>query len=704
MVVVACKGRTRRESPRALASRLRTRLPLRRRQGRDDSSFVYGTLLPHRSLLWNSGPHRLGVRGWLSVQVLFCESVSDASDSAEEYWQHAFQQRITFYDALVEQHRGATIPQDSLALVETELRAFQAQSAIFYKRVNALRPISRLSPELLSEIFHYLSLLEPAVPAEPEVLEDRETRRSLAPAKTWIKVTHVCSTFRQCALGDRSLWRATTTAFGPDWMRLLAERSQVPPLSVHIGTAAPVPPETRALLDRAQAVQVTRISDVDSFLKSRLALPEARSLRIHMTSKDQSKLWDATDGPELDIPHLADLHVYGLPTFDLDQPCITSSLTSLYIGSGSEDIIEFHIRSILDTLAKLPRLERLTFSGCELWADSEINPSSIPTPSLKHLHVDSAGLTSAAQLFDALDLPADVSVHLTGDAPYVTSDEVAWNYIEHALCKPAWADLSTLELLGLPENEPEMVRHAQAKDEGALVFSAWRLDEPGYVCISGQPTGDRCAQLRLGTTQNLRPKPDFHLHLNNYIGGRGANNTLKRAMTYFRAATDLRTLSVRPGILTDIKLDWLDILTKYPHLTAIRVDDEADFTRILEALHFVQEPLLARELTTISLPRYQGWRLYWSEHINMTNPANKKKRKRGERGALLASVLLQRAAAGAPLANIYLHPSQLQMPQMQDILDAITKGAKGQSELVQNARKVFQPAKMWDWEDWGRGL
>ncbi|KZV70429.1 hypothetical protein PENSPDRAFT_752619 [Peniophora sp. CONT] len=619
--------------------------------------------------------------------------------SVEQYWEHAFQPRVKFYDALVDQNRGTTTSRDSLEIVEKELRALQAQSAQFYTRVNAFRPISRLSPELLSLVFHYLSLIEPAVPAGPELLEEREFRRNLAPTKTWIKVTHVCSTFRQCALGDRLLWRTTTTAFGPEWMKLLVERSQAPPQSVHVGTGAPMLSELRSLLQQAHAVQITHLRPGDSLSKSTISLPEVRSLRIHMTDGYPDHHWD-TFNPVNTMPHLTDLHVHGLIDFDTTFPCITGGLVSLYIGNQSEPV-QHAVNDVLDALTRLPRLEDLTLTDCDLWADDDTSSRSISAPALKHLLVESETFADVAKLFDAIEFSAGVSVHLAGDAPYIASEADGWRSLEHALSKPVWADLHTLELMGIPEDQPEMLRTVQTEDEGSLLFSAWREDEPGYVCVTGQPTNDYNIQLRLGTTQELRPKPAFSVQLTNYIGGRNQDNALGKAVTYFRAATELRTLSLRPGLTMDIKLPWPDVFSQYPHLTAIRVDHEDDFNHLFEALYFAQEPLPVRELRTISWPYVSDGTHYWNEHVNWTNPENKKKKKRGERGALLANVLLQRAAADAPLTSICLDQSQL---QSEELWASLAKGAKGHPEFSQEARGIFKPVTVWNWDDWGRGL
>ncbi|KZV70428.1 hypothetical protein PENSPDRAFT_752618 [Peniophora sp. CONT] len=620
--------------------------------------------------------------------------------SAKEHWQRAFQPRVQLYRALVEKHRGTPVPYDSLALVEAELRALQAQSALLHQCINALRPVSRLSTELLSLIFHYLSLLEPTVPAEPEVLEDREMRRKLAPTKTWIKVTHVCQTFRNCALGDRSLWRATTTAFGPEWMRLLAERGQASPQSVHVGFGASVLSDMKSLLQQAHAVQITSLPSNETVSALTSALSEVRSLRIHIPDaiheENRRRLWKTYDTGG-DTPHLTELHIHGLMEFDVSSLRIPSVLTSLYLDFYFG--FEFHLNDLLDDIARLPHLECLTLRRFDLLSFQASR--TITLSALRYLCLYSELLASSVHLFDALEFSPAVRVHISAQGPTILGEPSGYKHLKHALSQSVWADLHTLEVLRLPEDKSEMTREAQIIDEG-LVFSAWRQDEPGYACVSG-PTYDRRTQLRLGTTQDLRPKPDFCLHLTDYIEDCvGQDNALIKVLAFFNTAPELHTLSMRPGAMGDVKIPWADTLLQHPRLTAIRVDNEVHFDGIFEALYFGQEPLLVRELKTVSLPRFSpDTDGFWREHVNWANPTNKKK-KSGERGALIANVLLQRAAAGVPLMNIYLDRSMLDRSHW--LWEALARGGKDHPEFMKQAQQIFKPAELWDWEEWGKGL
>ena len=60
-------------------------------------------------------------------------------------------------------------------------------------RRNVLVPISLLPPEILAQVFHLLVLEEPPFSGERNLLG-------------WIRVTHVCWSWRQVALDDLTLW------------------------------------------------------------------------------------------------------------------------------------------------------------------------------------------------------------------------------------------------------------------------------------------------------------------------------------------------------------------------------------------------------------------------------------------------------------------------------------------------------------------
>lgn len=223
-----------------------------------------------------------------------------------------------------------------------------------------------------------------------------------------------------------------------------------------------------------------------------------------------------------------------------------------------------------------------------------------------------------------------------------------------------------------------------------------------HVCVSLDSLRTSVvSSFDLGTTQSLRPKPNFSLQLDKFFDQHNPHDILNKLISLFRVATELRTLSVRPGEMTAVELSWLDILTHHPRLKSIRVDDETDFDHLFEALYFVQEPLPVRELRTVSLPRYKFWMDIWDEQVHWANPATTNEAVVGERGALLASVLLRRAAAGAPFTSMYLDQSPSQAHKLQL---ALARGGERHPGFLRMTQKIFKTVNVWKWEDWGRGL
>ncbi|KZV70430.1 hypothetical protein PENSPDRAFT_752620 [Peniophora sp. CONT] len=621
--------------------------------------------------------------------ALYLPSDSTRND-AEGYWSNAFSERVRLYDNLVERHRGLSTPEDTGTLVENELRALQTQLALFHRCLNSLRPVFRLPSEILLLILHHLSLLEPTVPAKPEILDDRESRRQRAPAKSWIKVTHVCFAFRQIALGDRSLWQATTTAFGSQWMKLLVERARVPPRSVHIGVKAPLLVDMKGLLRSANTVQITELPLGESLMQSTIELPEARSLRVH--GSHPSSRWQHFQ-PLNDMPRLTDLYVYGVNDFDLKEPCIINSLTSLYVGSYTS--IPHKLEDILDMLVRLESLESFTLAGFYFPGVSMLSTKHIRLSALKQLNLSGdTSINDLAKLLEALVLSPGVRVHLEAkvDMHWGTIDPQTRNALERALTRYAWVDLRTLEVSLLPDAQSEMSRADHGRDKLACLVSAWRDDEPGYVCVDGQPTPDRQAKLRLGLTQDLRPEPDFRLQFHGHWDRHGPENDYMKAVGLFRNVAGLRTLSFRPECRAKTKQSWPEIFARHPHLTAIQTDVDCDFSNLLAALYFDQA-LPVRELKTLSFRPPRPWG-YWGTDVCWTSPASEHIQKRDVRGALLASLIQQRMEAGAPLENIYLELST-------DLWGALEKGRESQPDFMRRAREIIKPVEYWSWKDWG---
>ncbi|KZV70377.1 hypothetical protein PENSPDRAFT_545335, partial [Peniophora sp. CONT] len=86
--------------------------------------------------------------------------------------------------------------------IDAELQAINHSVAHLCKRRNALTSIGRLPTDIYALIFGFCVAVHSL---------DRDS--SLG----WVKVTHVCSTWRRVALSTRQLWSEVTFRLGANW-------------------------------------------------------------------------------------------------------------------------------------------------------------------------------------------------------------------------------------------------------------------------------------------------------------------------------------------------------------------------------------------------------------------------------------------------------------------------------------------------------
>ncbi|KZV59673.1 hypothetical protein PENSPDRAFT_546485, partial [Peniophora sp. CONT] len=111
--------------------------------------------------------------------------------------------------------------------IDSELREIDTVLATFRRQRNALVPVARFPPEILSLVFHYLAEVEPhniQKPSEYGDIVTGEVKMGIG----WIKATQVCQAWREAALADSQLWTAATTLLGKDWLERMLQlgRSQ----------------------------------------------------------------------------------------------------------------------------------------------------------------------------------------------------------------------------------------------------------------------------------------------------------------------------------------------------------------------------------------------------------------------------------------------------------------------------------------------
>lgn len=207
----------------------------------------------------------------------------------------------------------------------------------------------------------------------------------------------------------------------------------------------------------------------------------------------------------------------------------------------------------------------------------------------------------------------------------------------------------------------------------------------------------------MGTTRDLRPKPDLCLQLTEDLRDRAHwSGVLNATLMCFRSAAKIRTLSMRPGTMAvDVKTPWPDIFTHYPRLTSIRIEHQADFDCMFAALYLVQEVPAVPQLRAVSFAGARVPPRYWESRVTWTDPTNGNEEKCGERGALFAEALMKRMGVGVPLSKFYLQPRH---SGTRHLWSTLGKGSSNESDFMVHARQLIEPVKLWNWKECGMGL
>ncbi|KZV70674.1 hypothetical protein PENSPDRAFT_539911, partial [Peniophora sp. CONT] len=111
---------------------------------------------------------------------------------------------------------------NAIDLLEKEQDAALCAAAAIRRRMNALRPISRLPPEVLALVFRAYAL-HPRFEAPSTII-----------GSGWLDVIQVCHSWRQAALGSPSLWSSQDIpiGWGENWAHEFATRAGTTPVEL----------------------------------------------------------------------------------------------------------------------------------------------------------------------------------------------------------------------------------------------------------------------------------------------------------------------------------------------------------------------------------------------------------------------------------------------------------------------------------------
>ncbi|KZV63065.1 hypothetical protein PENSPDRAFT_657605 [Peniophora sp. CONT] len=127
---------------------------------------------------------------------------------------------------------NAGSPADSLertATMDQEIAKIEACLILAKKKRNVNAACSRLPPDCLKRVFTFVRDIWP--PSREKSAADERWKYHLG----WLRVTHICSKWRECALSTPTLWsELACSAFKPSSMTELLRRSKLAPLHLHI--------------------------------------------------------------------------------------------------------------------------------------------------------------------------------------------------------------------------------------------------------------------------------------------------------------------------------------------------------------------------------------------------------------------------------------------------------------------------------------
>lgn len=291
------------------------------------------------------------------------------------------------------------------------------------RRFNALVPIDRLPPEILSIIFHEV-VLSADSDGTTRLYNRADACVQMGPVLT---LSYVSSRWRTLALKTPSLW---TRADNRNEAQLDAflERSQVMPLSLHLLTEDP------KQMDRLLAVQGYRIRRLDlTEYPDWICPPTCLSFRAPLldclTVSSECDLIHDLDNAESTSPFLFGERITNLKAFALQPVCMWLPgncfpyLTHLYLSNFKGRMLHgntiHHLTLLLSNtpLLKYFHLTQLPKLVSTLASTSSAN---VVLSSLRAITCDDSDLGAALSLLEHLELPEDALVRL--DSLYCGSD------------------------------------------------------------------------------------------------------------------------------------------------------------------------------------------------------------------------------------------------------------------------------------------
>lgn len=631
------------------------------------------------------------------------------------HWSNAYQPRIEFYKSIIgSRHSSARAPSNALDTIRKESSIIKAQHALLNECQNALLPVSRLAPETLSHVFHFLAGDLPLVPDKAERLD--YTYSPLL--KSWTKVLYVSRHFRRTALNDPSLWPAITTALGREWMDKLVDLSGSTFVTFHVGSRTrvmelAVRSALLKVVGRTRDLQITTDSKGLYALEIlALEIPFLEKVRFHMSefneadsaSDDEQDMvpeWNSDVLVRASMPVLQELSIHGFGVFpwssDLLQPTLTVLHIGTYSGQFDDNIVQLPpLESLLAAFSRLPHLAELSLERCQI---SPPSPGITPVAmlNLRKFCIDDCDYMTMAIIFTNLHTPPQAKLQFFTDISrfnyprdqlsiHHVHDDISPSFFEtltRHLASPAWQDVRTVEFMIRPEDCPEMypaeergLGYYAASPTQTLVINAWRMDDSRIVCADC----DRVPRTHWDLNnydppteyvRYVRPEPDLSIALD--IGARHPFRFIDECLGLFTNSPSVYTLSLRFDHDALPLGNWHQSLEGYASVKFLRADGMLG-QNILERLYTLginyrraapsssprTQPL--PELKVVALLR-DGGDVKWRSRPAVDGCK--------DRLQLLAKMWELRLENGVPLQEVILDERRCALPHFESICKAI---------------------------------
>ncbi|PIL25214.1 hypothetical protein GSI_13103 [Ganoderma sinense ZZ0214-1] len=428
-------------------------------------------------------------------------------------------------------------------------------------RINAMAPISKLPPELLSAIFTEVAITH---------YTGRPPRSccgaTLLPYK-WITLTHVCHSWRAVALNTPRLWsRIVLTR--PDVTREVLARSKKAPLWVTANMSFMDEPQ-KSLLDAIMR-ESSRVKELSIAGPARILenlyprwTGEAPLLESLSLSDNNVFDFDPVSMPSIHVgrpsfpvvfqgvtPNLRNLNIHHV-SIRWDNPLFCSTLTSLTVISRYDNSLRSgNFGQLLLALETMTALESLELNESIPRLGEDLAGISTPLrrvtlPNLRKLSLVSDAV-NCANLLNFVTLPPTARLLVTGHAE-AGVDELVGFFTAHLTRAP-----------------PLLSARLAPTHSAQVVVRGW------WTFVAGDLAQNR---------RSVPPAPDTELIIDAFPHARAVQHVMACAPALAR----VRRLEIQP-LFSAIAWDWRALFAHTPALRVLSISGHAEAGGFIAAL------------------------------------------------------------------------------------------------------------------------